>query len=71
MLVNIFKGDLKWPLLIMTRLYIRKFTRVVEMRFLKEFKMLNSVNTKGNSQNKVSAFKTDADVDIDCLIGGF
>ena len=41
------------------------------MRFLKEFKMLNSVNTKGNSQNKVSAFKTDADVDIDCLIGGF
>ena len=41
------------------------------MRFFKEFKMLNSMNTKGNSQNKVSGFKTDADVDIDCLIGGF
>ena len=37
----------------------------------KEFRTFNSVNTKGNNQNIVLAFKTDADVDIDCLIGGF
>ena len=37
----------------------------------KEFRILNGVKTKSNNHNKVLAFKTDADVDIDCLIGGF